>query len=729
MSVLKERKCGCVPCVDTETFTHTNTAPCCDQCPEFQSPCLWIAKFGCVIRPDTGCANPNTHGIACAEVYLRPECYFSDTSFTKQCDATSVVADIPGGNCRWVALGRRLSQHPGCNECLPCAGADERGVLAPTAAPCSWRDITMPSPIVLPPTTVYGISWVLTIRATNSTLEWDHPTLGLLRYTKPTAWSCAGSNTMVLTSGGAAVPELPPFVCVVPHDAASGGGCNPEVPCGYSATNRCLCCDPCCVCLKASLYFDCTTAPSSVTPNIAQLCDPPARAPQGMAVGRARGTSWQVVHLGVTRTVEATAYCLGSAGWQVDIWIDGTFVGTSTLAKCCCSLVMGGAGPDVTAYFPGCTLYFAAWEGEDLPVLLGDCDAVNPVCYLGTDSFDVAFGDCTLGIGPITLNFSRVNRRCWVATANVSCGTLVVRICCVGGGFVASWFLSCATPQTGTCTVMGNPITGITLDCFDCAVIADGTCSACPPCGNCLPAQPLILTCGDCTASTTVTPCLSGGDFPSPTEYGACATLCGKRLCANWFHVNCQWYAKVWIEGVFCETVAIDHTCCPLSLSTGQVSCVASGCCVVIGPCSSGGGCGWIWNGTTWDLDQNPGCTPGCICGNAPTRPGTFIGEAVGVNCVGACVSPDPCCPGLSLPTMLTLSDGTNSLTLTGAGGLARSWGATGTICGSTGPWGVSCTAGNGWVLSGPAGSFALTGTCDPVNLSATGPCPVTVVE
>lgn len=330
MSFMKFRQCGC-DCRDNETHSQTNTAPCCDVCPDWESPCTWIARFGCTILPDAGCDNQTTRGIACADVYLRPECYFDDRTVIVGCYEGGEYT-VPGGNCKWVALGRGL---PGCGECLPCAGYNYRDIFEDDANPCSWNDFPVTSP-----TFTYGYSWVLTIRETGSTLEWDHPEHGLLGYTKAEAWDCAGANTLELTSGADAVPELPRQLCVVPLDRPSEGGCNPDVPCGYTdPADRCYCCDPCCDCIPDQpLWNSCGACTDSTTVS--------------PCVGGGNGLSGVDSPAGQTYGAEATLcgylvsvnwYCRGESGggWAADVYIDDVFCETVSLTHECCSLTLG----------------------------------------------------------------------------------------------------------------------------------------------------------------------------------------------------------------------------------------------------------------------------------------------------------------------------------------------------------------------------------------------------
>lgn len=142
-------------------------------------------------------------------------------------------------------------------------------------------------------------------------------------------------------------------------------------------------------------------------------------------------------------------------------------------------------------------------------------------------------------------------------------------------------------------------------------------CSCCDPGCDTLPGQPLFLSCGECSESTTVIPTVGGGngldgvDSPSGQTYGACATQCGVEQCANWYCSSGQWKVDLYNDGNFCFTADITHECCPLSLGTGA----------------------------------GPTCS-GCE------------------NCVGAdCGVPTDCCPDDDVPTTLTASFGPNTET------------------------------------------------------------------
>lgn len=330
--MIRHRKCGC-DCRDNESFAQTNTAPCCDQCPDWESPCCWIARFECTVLPDSGCDNPSTRGLACADVYLRPACYFGPFTFTVGDCGTPFDVTIPGGNCKWIALGRYL---PGCSECLSCAGANEIGIMDPESNFCSWDDVT--TSYVLPPYTRYGYSWVLTLAVGSATLEWDHETYGLLTYTFTGTWDCAGPNTMTLTAHGTLDDGvLPSSICVVPLDRPSEGGCNPNVPCGYTdPADRCDCCDPCCDSLPPQpLFITCGACSESTT------VTPTVGGGNGLdGVDSPSGQTYGACATLCGKELCANWYC-SSGQWKLDGYVDGDFCGTGNLTHTCCPLTLG----------------------------------------------------------------------------------------------------------------------------------------------------------------------------------------------------------------------------------------------------------------------------------------------------------------------------------------------------------------------------------------------------
>lgn len=203
--------------------------------------------------------------------------------------------------------------------------------------------------------------------------------------------------------------------------------------------------------------------------------------------------------------------------------------------------------------------------------------------------------------------------------------------------------------------------------------------ACCDPCCDQLPDQPLFIACGECTESTTVTPVAGGGnglegvDSPSGQTYGACATLCGKEICGNWYCSAGQWKLDGYIDGVFCGTGDLTHECCPLSLGTTTLSgCSPSGCDVCVGD--------------------------GCI----------------------TCTD----CPGTAMPSVLYASDGMTTWTLTYDAGLGYWQDTTARDgLGCTGQTAVvQCTGTGIYFALAPSGQscYASVNTCDPFDADCT---------
>ncbi len=204
-------------------------------------------------------------------------------------------------------------------------------------------------------------------------------------------------------------------------------------------------------------------------------------------------------------------------------------------------------------------------------------------------------------------------------------------------------------------------------------------CQCCDPACEWISPQPLFITCGACSESTTVTPTVGGGNgldgvsSPSGQTYGACATLCGKEICGNWYCSAGQWKLDGYIDGVFCGTGDLTHECCPLSLGTTTLSgCSPSGCDVCVGD--------------------------GCI----------------------TCTD----CPGTAMPSVLYASDGMTTWTLTYDAGLGYWQDTTARDgLGCTGQTAVvQCTGTGIYFALAPSGQscYASVNTCDPFDADCT---------
>lgn len=205
---------------------------------------------------------------------------------------------------------------------------------------------------------------------------------------------------------------------------------------------------------------------------------------------------------------------------------------------------------------------------------------------------------------------------------------------------------------------------------------------------DCIP-EKMCLTCDGSTECCEGNACVGGREGvnnPSGPSYEMCCTLLSVNVCGVWYCSGGSWFVDIYCNDVLITTNSIDHEGCPLKLGT-----------------------------TEFD-----GCED-CVA------------------CVGdECEPPPPpnndCCFGVSMPTNLSLAGGGGTVTLVGAGGAARTWGGTGTICSQNAPWGISCSTSTGvavWTLTFVGAPYCtLTGTCDPLSLSATcSGCLITVVE
>ncbi len=433
MSFMKFRQCGC-DCRDDELFTYTNTAPCCDQCPDWQTPCTWIARFGCDIKHEGTC-------VAAADTVLRQHCYFGDFEFIDGRCTTPLSVTIPGGNCKFVALG---TGSPCSGITAECPGSDEFGIEDPaTSNSCSWDDIEMAS--VYPPTIDLGYSWVLTITVAGATLEYDSP-FGTLSYTTET-WNCAEPNTMELTSGSDLVPELPRKLCVVPRERPSEGGCNNNVPCGYTdPADRCACCDPCCDDLPPQpLFITCGACSESTT------VTPTVGGGNGLdGVDSPSGQTYGACATLCGKEICGNWYC-SSGQWKLDGYVDGDFCGTGDLTHECCPLTLGtttlsGCAPS------GCDICV----GEDCEP---PCDPTDCADYPETMTATFSGSACFSG----TITMSRTISTEWVGDSLVS-SRWSIGLTCNGDGT----FTLTAIDANTECAV--NNFTSTSAECDPVAI-------------------------------------------------------------------------------------------------------------------------------------------------------------------------------------------------------------------------------------------------------------------
>jgi len=282
------------------------------------------------------------------------------------------------------------------------------------------------------------------------------------------------------------------------------------------------------------------------------------------------GYAWSLVLSGGGATLTYGDYVYSVAVWDCD--------GTNTMEK-----VSGGS------HMPK-NVCVSPFYGTNPPPVGVVTDDVAREAYWKCPCSDVCSGTCV-----------------WETTESIFGLVWTVR----DGSSTCSSGCGCSEPLIAPdLTLYGPSTAGYVTDCVcgstgerrwfldDCELkvpcgyaTAEERCDCCDPCCDDLPDQPLFITCGACTESTTVTPTVGGGngldgvDSPSGQTYGACATLCGKELCANWYCSSGQWKLDGYIDGDFCGTGDLTHECCPLSLGTTTLSgCSPSGCDVCVGP-------------------------------------------------------------------------------------------------------------------------------------------------
>lgn len=110
-------------------------------------------------------------------------------------------------------------------------------------------------------------------------------------------------------------------------------------------------------------------------------------------------------------------------------------------------------------------------------------------------------------------------------------------------------------------------------------------CDCADPCCDCI-TQLLWLTCDDCTVSSTGTACRGIRDgvlCPDNPSYTRSITGCDQELSVTWYCCSGTWYADIYLNGDFCETIDLGPpvSTCPLVIGTGQ-----SGGCDLL-PCDS----------------------------------------------------------------------------------------------------------------------------------------------
>lgn len=211
-----------------------------------------------------------------------------------------------------------------------------------------------------------------------------------------------------------------------------------------------------------------------------------------------------------------------------------------------------------------------------------DLSAATPTLdhALSGISYELETGsiDCT---GPNT----------FIRTDSVECTGVPRRVCVIP--LIESME---GTEEPGIC----NPTSVVEHDCCDennipCYDTEENRRACGDECCNCLPEQSVTVTCGECSQTNTVAPCVGGGndiqgvDNPVGPTYGACETFCGYEVCLNFYcrGVDIGWAVDVYFDDVFCATIDMAEipAKCPLdigeapSATCGDCSiCVGTGC-------------------------------------------------------------------------------------------------------------------------------------------------------
>lgn len=146
------------------------------------------------------------------------------------------------------------------------------------------------------------------------------------------------------------------------------------------------------------------------------------------------------------------------------------------------------------------------------------------------------------------------------------------------------------------------------------------------PCCTCLPEQTVTVTCGECSQTNTVLPCVGEGndiqgvDNPAGPTYGASATFCGYDVDLNFYcrGLNVGWAVDIYFDNVFCDTIDMAEVPekCPLNIG------IAPG--ATCGDCS---------------ICVGPDCTPPCDPNDCDAYPETLTATFSGSTCFNGTVT------------------------------------------------------------------------------------------
>ena len=261
-----------------------------------------------------------------------------------------------------------------------------------------------------------GYSWVLHVDSVAS-LEYDHPTFGLLEYRGKSGepWLCDNVNTLHLTQQGS-LPDgvMPLKVCIRPK---YNGECGDYDLNRYDPPeDKCACADPECP-QEHTLWLKCDTCKESDTQTVSSGGDPGLDCPNN--------PSYTMTSSLCGQTLKVTWYCCDGE-WKADITVNGTFCETATLGPPAtrCPLTMGTGVSNCDYLYVGCTTGCIGVD-EDCTDTSLDCCDLTGVPSLTADNnagstltlSDVGAGEYT-GTGvmdvPVTLRYS-----CSGTTANL----------------------------------------------------------------------------------------------------------------------------------------------------------------------------------------------------------------------------------------------------------------------------------------------------------------------
>ena len=219
-------------------------SPCDPFLPEFVDvPCSYEALFGSGIggKPPCNIIHDNTE-IASGVVTMRQRCRFTNP-------------------CEWVAVGPSAEPLDGAvghdPYCVLCA----QFAVGSCASNCTWEavqaGVCIPGsrPALLKPVInilkKLGTSWHLNVAGDATTLEYNHPSFGMITYRvdQMEPFLCDNVNTFYLTAQGE-LPDgvMPESICVRPRYSGCGGSMTYDVKSDAyeEVEDQIACCDPAC---------------------------------------------------------------------------------------------------------------------------------------------------------------------------------------------------------------------------------------------------------------------------------------------------------------------------------------------------------------------------------------------------------------------------------------------------------------------------------------------------